>query len=144
MTARARRVRGREPETCDTSVLIPAFLSWHEHHEVARETVGDLPVVPAHVLLETYSVLTRLPAPHRLAPAVVLDGLGGLTSHLLVLSADRYLGTLAELAVRGIKGGAVYDGLIAATAKEHGRRLVTLDRRALPTYEAVGVTVRLP
>ena len=34
-----------------------------------RLTAGDRLVVAAHALVEAYAVLTRLPAPHRLAPA---------------------------------------------------------------------------
>lgn len=49
----------------DTSVCVPSLVGWHEHHEPCRlAAAGGL--VPGHVLLETYSVLTRLPAPHRL------------------------------------------------------------------------------
>lgn len=36
-------------------------------------------------------------------------------------------------------GGAIYDALIAATAKHAGAVLVTRDRRALPTYDTIGV-----
>ena len=36
-------------------------------------------------------------------------------------------------------GGATYDGLIALTARNQGLKLISLDRRAVPTYEAVGV-----
>jgi len=41
----------------------------------------------------------------------------------------------------GIAGGAVYDGLVALAAQEHGAALATRDNRARGTYEAVGVKV---
>jgi predicted nucleic acid-binding protein len=41
----------------------------------------------------------------------------------------------------GIAGGAVYDGLVALAAKEHGVALATRDARARGTYDAVGVDV---
>lgn len=41
----------------------------------------------------------------------------------------------------GIAGGAVYDGLVALAAKEHGATLATRDARARGTYDAVGVKV---
>ncbi|MGV1007695.1 MAG: PIN domain-containing protein [Dermatophilaceae bacterium] len=51
--------------TCDTSVVVAAFLSWHEQHEQARQALlRDVTAVPAHVLAEAFNVLTRLPAPH--------------------------------------------------------------------------------
>jgi predicted nucleic acid-binding protein len=43
----------------------------------------------------------------------------------------------------GVAGGAVYDGLVALAAKEHGLALATRDARARGTYDAVGVDVIL-
>lgn len=40
-----------------------------------------------------------------------------------------------------VLGGPVYDALIAFTAAEHQATLVSLDRRAAATYEAVGAAV---
>ena len=42
---------------------------------------------------------------------------------------------------RGLRGGALYDALIAATAREHGATLLSADRRAREAYEAIGVDV---
>ena len=56
-----------QDETCDTSILVPALIPWHEHHPAALAVARSVQGIPAHVLFETYSVLTRLPAPHRLA-----------------------------------------------------------------------------
>jgi hypothetical protein len=50
---------------------LAAFTSWHEHHDVAFAAVRRLDAVVGHCLLETYSVLTRLPAPHRMTAEVV-------------------------------------------------------------------------
>jgi hypothetical protein len=52
----------------DTSVIIAAFASWHESHALARRALDEGPSLIVHCALETYSVLTRLPVPHR-APA---------------------------------------------------------------------------
>jgi hypothetical protein len=43
----------------------------------------------------------------------------------------------------GISGGAVYDALVGAAARQHGRLLVSGDARARPVYEALGVRVHL-
>jgi predicted nucleic acid-binding protein len=48
-----------------------------------------------------------------------------------------------RLAASGVAGGATYDALIAETARSNGVRLVTLDRRAIRTYEIVGVDFSL-
>ena len=65
----------------DTSVVIAALLAWHESHEPALDSMiaarhGGL-VLPAPALTEAYSVMTRLPAPHRLAPADACELLSG-------------------------------------------------------------------
>ncbi|WP_248579551.1 type II toxin-antitoxin system VapC family toxin [Nocardioides sp. InS609-2] len=126
--------------TCDTSVLVAALVSWHPRHADARRAVGDqVDAIPAHVLIESYSVLTRLPAPHRLAPGVVADILGRLTFRVLTLPPAAHVALIARLASGGVRGGSTYDGLVAATARHHRRTLLTLDRRARGSYDAVGV-----
>lgn len=129
--------------TCDTSVLIPALAAWHPFHADVRELTARLTHLPAHVLLETYSVLTRLPAPHRVRASVAGHLLEGLPLTLVQLPADRHMDVVTSLAGQDIRGGAVYDGLVAATAAHHGLELLTRDRRASRTYEVVGVNYRL-
>jgi predicted nucleic acid-binding protein len=57
-------------------------------------------------------------------------------------SAARQRALLRTLADAGRIGGAVHDALVALTAKAAGATLVSADRRALATYELVGVAVR--
>ncbi len=38
-----------------------ALSAWHESHDAAAEALEAVRVLPAHAMLETYSVLTRLP-----------------------------------------------------------------------------------
>jgi predicted nucleic acid-binding protein len=38
----------------------------------------------------------------------------------------------------GLAGGAIYDALIAATARHAGTTLLTQDQRARPVHERVG------
>lgn len=125
---------------CDTSVLVPALVSWHPDHPDARRVLAeDVTAVPGHVLLETFSVLTRLPAPHRIAAsdaAAVIEAVG-LTP--ITLPVEEYRSFVSMLARRGVRGGAVYDGLIGATARHHKLELLTRDRRARATYDAIGV-----
>jgi len=89
-------------------------------------------------------VLTRLPPPHRSpAPLVIEFLVGNFTDPVLVLPARDQTRLLATCSEAGIVGGAVYDAVVAATAIHAGARLVTLDRRAMPTYEALGAQVQL-
>jgi predicted nucleic acid-binding protein len=57
----------------------------------------------------------------------------------LMLSADGYRELIDTAPSRGIVGGAIFDAIVAATALEAGATLLTHDRRARRTYEAVGV-----
>jgi hypothetical protein len=73
-----------------------------------------------HCALETYSVLTRLPAPHRAPGAVVRDFLAArFQGPFLRLSVPAYREFLLHLPDHGIAGGSSYDALVAATAADH-------------------------
>lgn len=126
----------------DSSVVIAAFASWHENHDSAREALANQPRAIAHAAVETYSVLTRLPPPHRALPSIAHEFLAQrFDEPLLSLSATGYREFLAKIASTPILGGSTYDALIAYTAVEQDAVLVTLDRRAATTYEAVGAEV---
>jgi len=97
-----------------------------------------------HCTLETLSVLTRLPPPHRASGELVRDFLRErFPKPFLRLSAKAYRKFLFGLPDRGIAGGAVYDALIAATAAEHGAELLSCDRRAASNYERYGIRFAL-
>lgn len=124
----------------DTSVVVAALLGWHDAHEVSRRaSVGN--AVPAHVMIETYSVLTRLPAPHRLSSEVA----GSLLQawfpppRVLVPPNDLSRSLIERFVDADVAGGAAYDALVGLTAVSHGLELVTRDVRAARTYDAIGV-----
>ena len=50
---------------------------------------------------------------------------------------------VADLAAATVAGGAVYDAVIAITARNDGSTLLTRDRRAAATYEALDAEVEL-
>lgn len=128
----------------DTSVLVAAFSSWHEQHDVARSAIRDGAGVVGHAIAESYSVLTRLPEPHRAAPELARDFLAAACSGApLVLDADAVRGLPARLVACGVSAGATFDGLIALTAASHGVTLLSLDRRAVETYRRCGVRFEL-
>ena len=131
-------------KAADTSLVVAAFASWHESHEAARRVLdGGLRLID-HCALETYSVLTRLPPPHRTSGDVVRDFLAArFPQPLLRLSESAYKGFILDLADRGVTGGAAYDALVAATAAGCGADLVSCDRRALTVYERYGVRAQL-
>jgi len=128
----------------DTSLVVAAFASWHEKHDAARRALdGGLRLVD-HCALEVYSVLTRLPAPHRVEGSVVRDFLAArFPGALLRLPAAAFRDFVLGLPGNAIAGGAAYDALVAATAAATGADLLSCDRRAAPVYERYGVRVRL-
>jgi len=131
-------------KAADTSLVIAAFASWHESHEAARRALDEGLRLIEHCALETYSVLTRLPPPHRASGPVVRDFLETrFRQPFLRLSASAYKNFILGLPDHGVAGGAAYDALVAATAAGCGAELLTCDRRALPVYERYGVRTRL-
>ena len=130
--------------TADTSVIVPSLLRWHASHAQAAAALRDVRQVPAHALVESFSVLTRLPLPHALRPSLACEALAhAFPEEPLTLSATAYLGVVRRLADAGLMGGRVYDAVVGATAAEAGRRLITADRRAVVTYSLVGAEYEL-
>ena len=102
------------------------------------------PRLPAHVLIESYSVLTRLPAPHRAGPGVVEAFLAErFPAKLLILPQPAYRVLLKTAAASGVSGGAIYDALVAITVKHAGAVLLTRERRAAAIYDSIGVRYEL-
>ncbi len=126
----------------DASVAVPLLVRSHQHHaEVVRWWDGQELALSGHALAETYSVLTRLSGDARLAAADAARLLDARFTTPLLLSGGHARKVPATLSRIGIAGGAVYDGLVALAAKEHGVPLATRDARARGTYDAVGVKV---
>jgi predicted nucleic acid-binding protein len=106
----------------DTSVVVAGFASWHE------------------VLVESYSVLTRLPPPHRAPADLVAAFLSArFPQPPLVLPGRAQRELVRTAAASGLLGGAIYDALIAATARHAGATLLTRDQRARSIYERLAI-----
>ncbi|HEX3527929.1 MAG TPA: PIN domain-containing protein [Thermoanaerobaculia bacterium] len=122
----------------DTNVVVAGLLSWHAHHEMASaqliallESQTEI-VLPLPALVEAYSVMTRLPPPHRLSSKDALEILESSLRHhvtLIGLDGDEGWTLLQDISQRSIIGGTTYDGLILACARKGGaRRLLTFNR----------------
>lgn len=143
----------RQATAVDSSVLVAALASWHENHDEARaaleramDRVGGL-VLPADVLVETYSVLTRLPSPHRLAPVDALRLLEGnfADARTVALAATDTWRLLRTLAPSQVAGGAVYDArIVAAAVKGGATRILTLNGRHFSRLAPEGLDVVVP
>ncbi len=125
----------------DSSVLIAALAEWHPEHEISRAALKrDDRALVAHTAVEATSVLSRMPERLRVTARVVLDGLAhDYPSPWLTLTGLDQQAFLDRAVDAGLRGGALYDALIAATAREHGATLLSVNRRAREAYEAIGV-----
>lgn len=127
----------------DTSAAVALVLGDHEHHDGIVEATGDAELgLSGHAAYETYSVLTRLPAPNRRSARVVLEILQTNFPQTVFLSSSGQAQLHRDLATLGLSGGSVYDALVAAAAVEAGMPLLTRDRRAVDVYRSLGVDVR--
>ena len=121
----------------DTSCMVAAVCSWHEHHERAvlaiesRLNRRERMVVAAPALIEAYSVLTRLPAPYRISPD---DALSLLEENFIravkvvALPPEDYGAILRGAPLAGISGGRIYDAIVAACARRgNARTLLTFN-----------------
>jgi hypothetical protein len=122
----------------DSSVVIAAFATWHKHLAIARKAMTRRPRLIAHAAGESYSVLTRLPPPHRAHPSIANAFIADRsTEPFLIRSETGYQELLATIAAGQILGGPAYDTLMAFTAAGHQATLLSLDQRATAAYQAV-------
>jgi predicted nucleic acid-binding protein len=109
--------------------MVAAVCGWHEHHAAAAEAIesrlheGGRMVIAAHALIETYVVLTRLPPPHRLAPAdawAVLRASFVENGMVVAIGGQAHVTLVERLARENVRGGRSYASLIAASIGDAG------------------------
>lgn len=94
----------------DTSAAVAFPVADHQHHdEVFGALVTEELGLAGRAAFETFSVLTRFPAPARRRPTVVARKLEANFPATRFMSADRSTALLRDLAGNGIAGGSVYD-----------------------------------
>jgi predicted nucleic acid-binding protein len=121
----------------DTNVIIAALMSWHVFHGRARAALDKALLqrrllLPLPVLVESYSVLTRLPSPYRLSTTVARqllhDTLGDV--RIATLSSRKAWQFLGDCEASGTAGGRTSDALIATIAIEAGaKEILTFNPR---------------
>jgi predicted nucleic acid-binding protein len=137
----------------DTSCMVAAVCSWHEHHPAAAAEInrrlrrGQRLCVPAPALVETYAVLTRLPPPHRLSASdawTLVEANFVAGGRIEVLDGAGYVDLGRGAAARDVAGGRTYDAVIGECAREAGAAvLLTFNRRHFDPAPA-GVQVLEP
>ncbi|MDR0592722.1 MAG: type II toxin-antitoxin system VapC family toxin [Bifidobacteriaceae bacterium] len=124
----------------DTGAALALINPAHPANQaVAAATAGKRLGLSGHAAFETLSVVTRMPAPHRLSGPEALRLIGENFPDTRFLSPAAAAALPTRLVAKNVVGGSVWDGLVGAAAEEHGLTLLTCDRRARSTYEALGV-----
>ena len=138
------------PVAADATVLVAAVIGWHERHRAAAHAVEaalarKTLVLPAPALLESYALLTLLPAQHRLGHADAFHLLRSSYSTARVAgprTRDTW-SVLRRWSVAPIGGNDAFDALLLDIAKEAGAktlltfRRADLERLAIPGIELV-------
>ncbi len=132
----------------DTSVLVAGFVPSHRFHPEAISALVEVKAegrLVAHTIAETYAVLSSPSGPYRVEPDAVVVYLDQFLDRADPAQPrpGSYREAIALLGDHGRGGGAVYDALIALTARDAVVALVSLDRRAERTYAACGVEARM-
>ena len=138
----------------DASCMVAALLGEHEDRERAASAInerldgGDTMLIVGHAVVETYSVLTRLPPPSHVAPADAHRAIErAFLAHgtVVTLDAAEYHALLREFVSRGVMGGQVYDAAIVACARARGAdALLTFNERHFRRFEGNGLTIVVP
>ncbi len=135
----------------DSSVVIAGLLSWHELHQRAFNALEKAMarrrlLVPLAVLVESYSVMTRLPSPHRLRPEIAHQLLHNSfgDARVVALSPRKAWTFLGACAASATTGGRVYDAVIASAALEaRATELLTFNPRDFEPF-ADRITIVVP
>lgn len=102
----------------------------------------------AHSLVEAYSVLTRLPAPHRVSPATAMAQIERLiaqAAEIVPLDAAGYLALLRSAREASIAGGRIYDAVLVACAQvARARTVLTLNERHFVALVPREIAVAVP
>jgi predicted nucleic acid-binding protein len=132
----------------DTNVVVAGLLVDHDRHALCRLWLDRAKnnefqaLISVHSLAEIYSVLTRLPMPHRLSPQTVERMLNENLANFerIALSVTDYEAVLGDVVRLGIVSGGIFDALIGRAAiVGRADRILTFNVR---DFERLGDAVR--
>lgn len=143
-----------ERTALDTSVVVPALLTWHEHHEralpvlIAARSSPDGVILPLPALIESFAVMTRLPPPARLSPEAawtLLEAAFSRRTTIAALDGAAAWEMLSALPRLGISGGATFDAHVVACAKRAGaERVATFNEKDFRRLDLEGIELLVP
>ena len=106
-------------------------------------------MLAAPALLETYAVLTRLPAPYRLSPhdccTLLEANFPAASVKVVALPVDGYRRLIHDAPAAQVSGGQIYDAAIVACARAGGvGTLLTFNDRHFAPFAAEDLHVVVP
>jgi predicted nucleic acid-binding protein len=133
--------------------MVASLSPWHVHGARAtaeidrRLSAGEQMVLAAPSVVETYSVLTRMPRPQRYEPRTALKLIEANfldLGELVALDAAHYLELIRWVPERRIAGGSTYDAVVVACAQQaRATTILTFnDRHFRPLVGPVCVVFR--
>jgi hypothetical protein len=136
----------------DTSCVVPLLASWHAFHartkqgyELRRARRERL-VIPASALVQSFSVLTRMPV--RLLPQDarrLLEESFFDRADVAGMARGAAWKTIQDVSVRGMGGGIIYDAAIAREACDAGASvLLTWNTKDFLRVAPPGLEIRQP
>jgi predicted nucleic acid-binding protein len=138
----------------DTSCMVAAVCSWHDYHEATAKEItrrlarGGRLVAAAPALIESYSVLTRLPSPQRLSPSdalALLEMSFVADAEVVALANHSYLTLLRNAPAAGVYGGRTYVAVIAECAVQAKvAALLTLNESHFKNWESDRLKIIVP
>jgi predicted nucleic acid-binding protein len=111
---------------CDTSVLVAASDTAHQHHAnslvIVTTARPDRAFCAAHTLAELYATLTATPPPRMRRTSDVLANVehAGEMFTPIPLDVDDYRWVLRHAGATGVRSGQVHDALILRAAERAG------------------------
>jgi predicted nucleic acid-binding protein len=134
--------------------MVSALSYWHDHSERARAALrerlerGEQMVLAAPALVETYSVLTRIPTPLRVPAREALAAIDDVfikDRNIVALDSTAYLALLRQAPAEGISGGRISDAVIVACARAANvDTILTFKERHFRQFAGPGLTIAVP
>jgi predicted nucleic acid-binding protein len=136
----------------DTSCVVPLLSSWHTFHAPTkqgyelRRARRERVVIPASALLQSFSVLTRMPV--RLLPQEarrLLEENFFEKAEIAGMPGDMVWKTIQDVSLREMGGGIIHDAVIAREALDAGASvLLTWNMKDFLRVAPPGLEIRQP
>jgi predicted nucleic acid-binding protein len=143
---------GTAPVTAiDTNVVVASLLSWHEFHDRAKAALaasrarGERLILPLPVMIQAFSVMTRLPPPHGLPSRPARDAMRASfhdVAEVAAPDADSGWRLVDDAIALRVQGGGLYDfQILECAARAGAEHFVTFDPEDFRRFGDRGVEI---